>query len=163
MAEKSRSELITQLRLSQKFLAALLELTAEVQDWQPEPAEWSFRLIAAHLVTLERDCYIPRVRRIAAGENPHFGRYVNTGVDLECGDLRESLDRWAAERSRLLGFVAALSDDELHHIGVHETYGTINTVDALSELAEHDLRQFRHVEQLIEDYLEEVDEGVSDV
>lgn len=163
MAETTRREITANLRLSQKYLSALLSLTADVQNWQPEPAEWSFRLIAAHLVTIERDCYIPRVTRIASGENPYFYRYVNTGVDLDCGDLQESLDQWAMERSRLLDFVAVLSDDALRRTGVHEIYGTINTVDSLSELAEHDLRVFRHVEQLIEDYLEEVDEGVSDV
>ena len=159
MSDKTRETLLTKLRLSQKFLATLLELTAEVQDWQPEPAEWSFRLIAAHLVTMERDFYAPRVKRIAAGENPHFRRYANSGVDLNFGDVNDSLNQWTVEREQLLDFVAALSENELARTGTHEIQGTISTVDALRELEEHDLREFRHVEQLIEDYLESVQEA----
>lgn len=159
MSDKTRETLLTKLRLSQKFLATLLELTSEVQDWQPEPAEWSFRLIAAHLVTMERDFYAPRVKRIAAGENPHFRRYVSTSVDPDFGDVNDSLRQWTMERERLLNFVASLSQDELEQTGTHEIQGTMSTVDALRELEEHDLREFRHVEQLIEDYLESVQES----
>lgn len=159
MSDRTRETLLTKLRLSHKFLATLLELTTDVQDWQPEPAEWSFRLIAAHLVTMERDFYAPRVKRIAAGENPYFQRYVNTGVDPNIGDVNDSLSQWAMERKQLLDFVETLSEDELRQTGTHEIQGTISTLDALRELEEHDLRQFRHVEQLIEDYLEAVEEN----
>lgn len=156
MIESTRDELIESLRLSQHYLAKLLELTADVQDWQREPAEWSFRLTAAHLTTIERDCYLDRLTRIISGSHPHFDPFVSTGLDSEGDDLLVSLAEWTTLRCRLLEFVGALSDEELRLIGTHDALGTVTAIDLLNELSARDARQFRYVAQLIEDYLEEV-------
>lgn len=156
MIEKTRDELIESLRHSQQIVARLLELTADIQDWQREPAEWSFRLTAAHLATIERDCYLDRLTRIASGSRPHFDPFISTCLAQEGAELSASLDEWTGVRRQLLEFVASLSDEELYFTGTHDTLGTVTTIDLLNELSARDDRQFRYVEQLIEDYLEEV-------
>ncbi len=105
MIESTRDELIESLRRSQQYLAKLLELTADIQDWQREPAEWSFRLTAAHLATIERDCYLDRLTRVVSGDRPRLEPFVSTCFD-EGYDLRQSLRQWTDLRSRLLAFVA---------------------------------------------------------
>ena len=155
MIESTRDELIESLRRSQQYLAKLLELTADIQDWQREPAEWSFRLTAAHLATIERDCYLDRLTRVASGDSPRLEPFVSTCFD-EGYDLRQSLRQWTDLRSRLLAFVATLSDAQLRLTGVHDILGDVTPIDLLKDLSEHDARQFRYVAQLIEDYLEEV-------
>ncbi len=156
MAENTRDELIESLRHSQQIVARLLDLTADIQDWQREPAEWSFRLTAAHLATIERDCHLDRIKQVAAGSHPHFTPFVSTYLDQDGVDLAVSLAEWATVRCQLFDFVASLSDEELRYTGTHDTLGTVTVIDLLKELSALDDRQFRYVEQLIRDYLEEV-------
>jgi hypothetical protein len=151
-----RDELVESLHHSQQIVANLLEMTADIQDWQREPAEWSFRLTAAHLATIERDCYLDRLTQVASGSHPHFDPFVSTYLDQEGFDLLASLAEWTAFRRQLLDYAASLSDEELRYTGTHDTLGTVTVIDLLKELSTHDDRQFRHVAQLIEDYLEEV-------
>jgi hypothetical protein len=156
MIENIRDELIESLRHSQQVVARLLELTADIQDWQREPAEWSFRLTAAHLATIEWDCYLHRLTQVVSGSHPHFDPFVSTYLDQEGADLVASLAEWTTLRCRLLDFVGSLSDEELSYKGTHDTLGTVTAIDLLNELSARDDRQFRYIQQLIEDYLEEV-------
>jgi hypothetical protein len=48
-------QLVRRVKYTQKRLIALLETKADDQDWQPDPGEWSFRYIAAHLATTEEE------------------------------------------------------------------------------------------------------------
>jgi len=96
-----------------KLLCALLESIADDQDWQADPSEWSFRYIAAHLATVDRDCYLDRVNRISAGENPYFEAYYNTGWDFSQFALSDSLRAWKTTRKKILELVDALPEDKL--------------------------------------------------
>ena len=70
--DNATKQLIDQIQATHKQLIGLLEFVAEDQDWQPDPKEWSFRSIAAHLATVDKECYKDRVVRIVAGENPRL-------------------------------------------------------------------------------------------
>ena len=85
MSESTREQLLEQLEDSQRRVSAVLAPMEPVQDWQREPVEWSFRYIAAHLATVEEGCHLPRVERIAAGDNPRLTRY-NYKSDLDRGN-----------------------------------------------------------------------------
>src|SRR5687767_4850071 len=98
MGELTREQLLQELQRSQTQVIKLLEALAPIQDWQPEPAEWSFRFLAAHLATVERTCHLPRIMRIASGEIPTLGLYTNTAADYQKADLHKSLKRWVAAR-----------------------------------------------------------------
>ena len=154
MAKLTRKQLVRKLRASQKTVKQLLASMAHVQDWQPEPAEWSFRYSAAHLVAIERDHYFPRIRRIASGEHPHFDYYTDTYFNLGETDLLESLREWQTIRQELLAFVQTLPEDKLYLTGVHETLGSITVLDTLEDLLKSDLGQVQHLQNLIEDFYE---------
>src|SRR5687767_1401335 len=98
MGELTRAQLLKELQRSQTQVIQLLEAMAPVQDWQPEPVEWSFRFLAAHLATVERTCHLPRVMRIASGETPTLGLYASTAADHQKADLHKSLEQWVATR-----------------------------------------------------------------
>jgi hypothetical protein len=151
----TKEQLLQQLETSQRRVAALLESVADVQDWQPEPAEWSFRCIAAHLATVEQKCHLRRVKLIASGENPYLAHYWNIGGYFYQHDLRDSLRRWIFTRQKLINFVRALSEQELLHTGTHEAIGSITVLDTLQEILEQDQGHYRHLTQLIIEYLEE--------
>jgi hypothetical protein len=151
----TRDQLLDELQASQVQVARLLESMAEAQDWQPEPAEWSFRLIAAHLAAVEQSYHLRRVKAIASGEAPHFDLYATSGANLVAHDLRDSLHRWAAARQQLITFVRGLSEPQLAYVGFHDVVGPITVLDALQEMWEQDQGNFRHVYQLIVAYHEE--------
>lgn len=147
--------MIAELTVSQQQVAELLASMAAVQDWQREPAEWSFRYLAAHLVSVERECHLRRVMGIASGGQPYFHHYMAHGVDFGDADLEESLEEWRAARTQLLDFVSALPDETLDYTGTLEACGDMTLLDALEELVEQDQGQMRHVRQLIADFFEE--------
>ena len=154
MSELSRQELLQALTTSQQEVVTLLESMAERQDWQPEPAEWSFRMLAAHLAAVERSCHLARIQGIAGGGTPQLRLYSTTAPDLAM-DLRDSLRLWKAARGQLLDFVRRLSDRQLAYVGVHEQVGPLTVLDMLEELLEQDHGNLRHVRQLIAAFYEE--------
>lgn len=155
MGDLTREQLLMELQHSQTQVIKLLEAMAPVQDWQPEPVEWSFRFLAAHLANVERTCYLPRVMRIASGETPTLDLYTNTAADYQKADLHISLKRWVAARLELLQFVKSLSDQQLAYIGIHESLGPMTVLELLHEILDQDRGNLRHVRQLILAYQED--------
>jgi hypothetical protein len=155
MGELTRKQLLQELQRSQTQVVKLLEAMTPIQDWQPEPAEWSFRLIAAHLATVERTCHLPRIQRIASGETPMLTLYTNTAAGYQKADLHKSLKRWIAARRELVDFVNSLSTRQLEYTGIHESLGPMTVLEILREILAQDQGNLRHVRQLIEVYQED--------
>lgn len=155
MSQPSREQLLQELESSQNQVIALLASMAHVQDWQPEPAEWSFRFIAAHLATVEQQVHLHRIRRIASGQTPVLTHYENQAAGFAQVDLADSLQAWVAARRELIHFVTALSDRQMALVGIHEMVGPMTLMDTLAEILEQDQANLRHVYQLILAYHEE--------
>jgi hypothetical protein len=149
MVKATREQMTDKLRSSQEQLSALLEPVADIQDWQPAPEEWSFRYIAAHLATVDRDCFLDRVVRISAGEHPHFGAYFNTGWDFSRHDLKASLRKWVATRQEIFHLVRAVPEEGWSLTGTHPRFGTITVLSVLHGMLDHDLEHLEHLERLI--------------
>jgi hypothetical protein len=130
---------------SQSELSGLLTSVAESQDWRPEPEEWSFRFLAAHLATAEQECFQDRIQRIAAGNRPSFTYYLNTGRDFSNLDLRASLKTWRETRLAIFRFVRRLPETAWLQTGDHVTNGPITIRDVLVSMLEHDQE---HLEDL---------------
>jgi hypothetical protein len=152
MNKTTKVQLINDLIASQNRLCTLLESVADDQDWQPGPAEWSFRYIAAHLATVDRDCYRDRVIRISAGENPFFEAYFNTGWDFSRFDLSDSLREWKTTRQEIFELVNALPAEKLTLTGTHATEGKITALDVLRMMFAHDQEHIHELEPVIAEY-----------
>jgi hypothetical protein len=50
---ETRTRLLENLKAAQREISALLDSAADHQDWRPDPAQCSFRELAAHLATVE--------------------------------------------------------------------------------------------------------------
>jgi hypothetical protein len=141
-------ELIDNVKSTQLRLCKILEAKAGDQGWQPETGQWSFRSIAAHLATVDKECYLDRVVRISTGENPFFESYFNTERDFSRFDLRESLREWKATRQEIINFVSSLPEDKLALTGKHAAVGTITVIDVLKMMHDHDQEHIQHLEAL---------------
>jgi hypothetical protein len=155
MGELTREQLLQELQRSQTQVVNLLEAMASIQDWQPEPAEWSFRFLAAHLAALEQTCHLPRVISITSGETPTLSLYTTTAAEYHKADLHKSLKRWLSVRRELIDLVASLSPRQLDYVGIHESLGPLTVLELLHEILEQDRGNLRHVRQLIIAYQEE--------
>ena len=154
--DKATKDLSDAVRATQSQITRLLGSVADDQDWQPAPQEWSFRFIAAHLATTEKECYQDRVVRIAAGETPHFESYFNTGRDFGSFDLRASLHAWAATRQEILKQVSVLSNEQLALTGSHAAFGTLTVPSVLQLMLDHDREHIRDLEKILEGYQSKV-------
>jgi hypothetical protein len=139
-------EIFDRLLNSQQLVIAMLRIAAE--DSSARVGAWDLRDIAAHLAATERDCYVPRIRSIAAGENPMFDYFTNDGTDFSGIHLDDALDEWTATRLMLIGYVKTLDGEQRVLTGRHERYGDV-TVDRYLEIAlEHDRDHLRGLERL---------------
>jgi hypothetical protein len=139
-------DILEMLASSQQLVIAMLRVAAE--DPSARVGAWDLRDIAAHLAATERDCYVPRIRAIAAGENPTFDFFTNDGTDFSGIHLDDALDEWTATRVMLIGYVRSLDGEQRALTGRHERYGDV-TVDRYLEMAlEHDRDHLRGLELL---------------
>ena len=139
--------ILDQLASSQQLVIAMLRVSAE--DPSARVGAWDLRDIAAHLAASERDCFVPRIRAIAAGESPIFGLFTNDDTDFSGIHLDDALDEWTATRLMLIGFVRTLDDEQRTVLtGRHDQYGNV-TVDRYLEIAlKHDRDHLRGLERL---------------
>jgi hypothetical protein len=139
--------ILDDLAKSQQLVIAMLQVSAE--DPSARVGAWDLRDIAAHLAASERDCYVPRIRAIAAGESPTFDVFTNDATDFSGIHLDDALDEWTATRTMLLGYVRTLDVEQRTGLkGRHERYGDV-TVDRYLEIAlEHDRDHLRGLERL---------------
>ena len=140
-------DILDRLASSQQLVIAMLRVAAD--DSSARVGAWDLRDIAAHLTASERDCYVPRIHAIAAGENPIFDFFTNDGSDFSGIHLDDALDEWIATRTMLIGFVRTLEPDQRTGLtGRHDRYGDV-TVDRYLEIAlEHDADHLRGLERL---------------
>ena len=140
-------DIVDRLLSSQQLVIAMLRIDAD--DTSPRIGAWDLRDIGAHLAATERDCYVPRIRAIAAGEHPTFDFFTHDGADFSGIHLDDALDEWTATRLMLLGYVRTLNAEQRTAMtGRHERYGEV-TVERYLEIAlEHDRDHLRGLERL---------------
>jgi hypothetical protein len=140
-------DILDQLLNSQQLVIAMLRVS--VDDPSARIGAWDLRDIAAHLAASERESYVPRIRAIAAGENPTFSLYTNDDTDFSGIHLDDALDEWTATRMMLVGYVRTLSEEQRTKLtGHHERYGQL-TVDRYLEIAlKHDGDHLRGLERI---------------
>jgi hypothetical protein len=148
MVRTSKEQLIEKLRATQRQFCIILESMAENQDWQPDTERWSFRFIAAHMATVEQECFLDRVKHFSTEDSPHFEHYDNTGRDFGQFDLINSLREWAALRRDLLDMVCSMPKNIWHNTATHSTRGTQTLLELLHIMLKHDQEHLQEVQQM---------------
>jgi hypothetical protein len=144
--------LLAQLASTQRQIINLLDSMAGDQDWQPTPGEWSFRFIAGHLATNEKECFLERIDHIASGEEPSFEYYSNDGRDFSGLGLRNSLQEWRDTRQAIFKRLHDLPESAWSLTGTHRSYGRITLMDVLQSMLEHDQEHLEGLKSILENY-----------
>src|SRR2546430_7168971 len=142
----SDDDILERLTNSQRLVTVMLQASAE--DSSAGVGAWNLRDIAAHLAATERECYEPRIRSIASGENPSFDVYTNDDTDFSGIQLESALDEWSASRGRLIAYVRTLDGDRRALTGRHEKKADVPADRYLEIALEHDRNHLRALEQL---------------
>lgn len=147
--EKDLEEQIAELQASQDRICAIFFSVANHQDWQPQPDEWSFRYIAAHMAQVELDCHLHRVTDISSGRNPHYDYYNNDGWDFSAYDIQDSISAWRERRNEVAMAIRRLDDSQLQQKGTHALFGTIMPVDIIRLALDHDTEHEAHLKEIM--------------
>jgi DinB superfamily len=140
-----RDELLEKLSASQVLVIGMTRIIA---DDEHRVGAWTLRDIAAHLAATERECFEPRIRAMAAGENPQFAWYSNDERDFDGLTLDGVIAEWTETRARLVEFVSQLSPAERQRTGTHATYGEISVDGYLRVALDHDRDHLGALERL---------------
>lgn len=138
MEKRLVEEYITDLWTTQVQVIGLLRSVQESPDWSPSSDRWSFRFIAAHLATTEKECFLDRVKRLKEELRPEFQYYDNTDYDFSQQGLLTSVENWKATRWEIIEFVRGMTYEEREKEGVHETIGEMGLIDLFKLMIAHD-------------------------
>lgn len=148
----------SQLLDGQNRLCDLFLQVVDNQDWRPDPLNWSFRLIAAHMALVEKDCFIIRIDAILRGGNPTFSYYWNTEGELGGPDLRDSVTLWVERRRQLIERLRFLRPADQELTGYHDVYGNVTPLSFIQIALDHDREHLRHFEKILAQYQRESDD-----
>lgn len=126
-------------------------LTAAQLRHRPRPGEWSMKEVMAHLLKVERDLFLPRLRRLAAEDRPIFERFDPEAWarerDHRQGDFMEEWRQFAAVRQETVGLLRSLPAAATERVGLSGFFGPVTLGQYATHVADHDIE---HLAQLAE-------------
>ena len=146
------NEALEKMAAMPAFVEAALEV-ASPDELVYRPGEGEFSLVeqACHLRDLEREGYLPRVRRVLAEERPALASFDGAAVarsrDYLAEDAHRAAREFAAARRELVALLAPLGDEELAREATFEGR-RVCLADVVAMIVEHDRGHREEIEAL---------------
>ena len=137
----TRAQVFAELRGNLGALYGLLdEVGAEQWHMHPDEDEWSIVQILCHLLERERSEQLPRLRRIAAEDEPFLVAPSPAGPKAEpcAADGWPVAAEFAAARAETLAYLAELAPDDWRRPARHSIFGPTNLLEMAHFTAQHD-------------------------
>jgi hypothetical protein len=117
---------------------------------QPVAGEWCVNEIMAHLLHVETELFLPRLRRIVAEDQPSFApfspepwaRERDHGADL----FAASHAAFVHARAETVAFLRALPEAAGERLGVSGFFGPITLLQYATHIADHDIEHLRQMQ-----------------
>jgi len=136
--------------VSQRIEALCHGLSAEQLRQRPREGEWSMKEVMAHLLTVERDVFLPRLKRIVAEERPRFERFDPDARaaerDHRQGDFWADLHEFAHARRSTVSFLLSLPAEAPDRIGISAVLGPVSLATYATHIVDHDLEHLAQLE-----------------
>ncbi len=146
----SRKQKLEIAKETQIVFANMLLAHEADADWAPAEAEWSLRQIAAHMYLVEKDCFRVRVQQLVNDTKPTFEYFNHDNWDFEGMEMRDSLEKWMAQREAFLAELEGYSEQALtEYVGGHAHFGVVNAMDILQIATHHDIGHMEHLRQIL--------------
>ena len=139
-------------RAPQVVIPLVREVPASVLKRRPAPAKWSAHEHACHLAVVHA-IFMNRLDEMLVNPAPVITPYDPGRSDPEdallAADLDESLERFAADRSRLVDRIRKLSDDDWARTAEHGEYSHYSVFIMFRHVALHDFLHAYRIEELL--------------
>lgn len=126
-------------------------LTTAQQRHRPRPAEWSMKEVMAHLLKVERDVFLPRLRRLVAEDRPVFEAFDPEAWarerDHSEGDFMEEWRQFSAARGETVALLRSVAAGAVERVGISGFFGPVTLGQYATHVADHDIE---HLAQLAE-------------
>ncbi|HVG78039.1 MAG TPA: DinB family protein [Patescibacteria group bacterium] len=130
--------------------AAVVGLDEPQRRRRPAPGEWCVNEVMAHLLHVETELFLPRLRRMATEDGPTFVAFTpeawtrerDHGMDSFAG----SLEAFARARAETLVFLRALPAAAGERLGVSSFFGPISLRQYATHIADHDIEHLRQIQ-----------------
>jgi hypothetical protein len=128
------------------------EVSAATVTRRPAPGKWSAHEHACHLAHVHR-LFFDRLDQILRSPAPVITPYDPGRADADdfllAMDLNESLDRYVADRRRLVERLRRLPEDDWNRTAEHGEYSHYSVLIMFRHLALHDFFHAYRIEELL--------------
>jgi uncharacterized damage-inducible protein DinB len=145
-------ELATAIETAPARVKALADgLTAEQLRHRPRAGEWSLKEVMAHLLKVERDVFLPRLKRMLTEKRPVFESFDPDAWarerDHREGDFMDDWRGFAAARQQTVGLLRTAPPAAAERVGISGFFGPVSLAQYATHVADHDIE---HLAQLSE-------------
>ena len=153
MAEASPEALIAALERAPALVIPLVrQANPAILKQRPAPGEWSIHENACHLAEVH-PLFFRRLDLMLAEDDPEIRSYDPGRDDPDDAllklDLEDSLRRFAADRTRIVGRLRALTPAQWHRTARHDEYNAYSIFIMFRHLALHDFDHAYRIEELL--------------
>jgi hypothetical protein len=119
---------------------------------RPAPGEWCLNEVMAHLLHVETELFLPRLRRIATEEHPRFPAFRPEPWarerDHSLDGFDASLAAFERARAETVTFLRTLPPGADHRLGVSGVFGPLSILDYATHIADHDVEHLAQMAEL---------------
>jgi uncharacterized damage-inducible protein DinB len=137
---------------SGRILRVIETLDAETLRRRPAPAEWSMKEVMAHLLAVERDLFLPRLRRMRDEDGASFPPFDPEAWaaerDWRRGELSADLAAFRVARADTVALLESLGPDQLARTGVTPALGVVTLHEYATHVVEHDAEHLAQLESI---------------
>jgi uncharacterized damage-inducible protein DinB len=125
---------------------------ADLVTVKPDAIAFSANEIIYHLLEVE-ELWQRRIHQLLHSDDKHFQQINPDELAKEHRyneqPYREGIEELKTAREETIDLIDAMTDDELHIIGIHSRYGAMDTLRILDIMADHDLQHLRQMERTL--------------
>ena len=125
---------------------------AELVTKKPDAVAFSATEIIYHLLEVE-ELWQRRLHQLLNSEDKFFQQI---DPDALAKDHRyneqpytEGIEEWKAAREDTIDLIDAMTQEQLHTVGIHSRYGEMDVFRILDIMADHDLQHLRQMERTL--------------
>jgi uncharacterized damage-inducible protein DinB len=126
-------------------------LTAAKMRQRPRDADWSIKEVMAHLLKVERDLFLPRLKQLAAADRPSFPSFDPDAWarerDHREGDFANEWRLFSEARTETVALLRGLPAEAEGRIGFSGFFGPITLSEYATHVVDHDIE---HLGQITE-------------
>jgi hypothetical protein len=146
------ADIVAALETAAPRLAAVAEGLGETQRRRrPAPGAWCLNEVMGHLLHVETEAFLPRLRRIVAEDQPAFESFSpepwTRERDHSLDAFDSSLAAFTKVRGQTLALLRALPPGAADRLGLSAFFGPVSLAQYATHIADHDLE---HLAQMRE-------------